>query len=161
MAFKPRVPYYRIRQSKIHGRGAFATRPIRKGARIAEYTGELIPADEADNREMDGRKKRHHTFMFQICGGDVCIDAGAGGGNAKWINHSCDPNCEAIEEEGHVYIYALRPIARGEELSYNYQLTGEGLKKGNWRNQYRCLCGSDNCSGNLLVRPRKKRRKKK
>src|SRR2546423_2286891 len=107
-----------VRQSAVHGRGVFAARPIRKGRRIIEYTGrrvawKSIPAD------VNGT----HTFLFGINDGTDVIDPEIGGKETRWINHSCDPHCEAIEEDdGRVFFHALRPNRAGEELSYDYQL---------------------------------------
>ncbi|PYL84430.1 MAG: SET domain-containing protein-lysine N-methyltransferase, partial [Verrucomicrobia bacterium] len=108
------MPLIQVRQSAVHGRGVFAGRPIRKGRRIIEYTGrrvawKSIPAEVNDA----------HTFLFGINDGTDVIDPEIGGNEARWINHCCDPNCEAIEEEnGRVFIHALRNIRAGEELSY-------------------------------------------
>lgn len=158
---KPSSPYFAVRGSDIQGKGAFATKPIRKGTRVIEYTGQLIPEDEGDRRYDDSKMKRHHTFLFQICDGAVCIDAAVGGNDARFINHSCDPNCEPVEDRGRIFIEATRAIKVGEELTYNYGLTGEGAEHDDWKEKYRCNCGAPNCSGNMLIKPRKKRVAKK
>src|SRR5436853_5463011 len=112
------MPLIQVRQSAVHGRGVFAARPIGKGRRIIEYTGrrvawKSIPADVNDV----------HTFLFGINDGTDVIDPEIGGNEARWINHSCDPNCEAIEEnEGRVFIDALRNIRAAEGLYYDYLL---------------------------------------
>src|SRR5262245_17035418 len=87
--------YFELRQSAIQGRGAFATRPIKRGTRIIEYTGERISHDVADQRYDDGAMGRHHTFLFTI-DKSIVIDAAVNGNDARFINHSCAPNCEAI-----------------------------------------------------------------
>jgi SET domain-containing protein len=154
-------PYFSVRGSKIQGKGAFAKKAIRKGTRVIEYTGELIPADEADRRYDDAAMKRHHTFLFQICDGDVCIDAAVKGNDARFINHSCDPNCEPVEDKGRIFIEATRAIKSGEELCYNYGFTVDKDEHKDWKQKYRCNCGAPNCSGNLLIKPRKKSKAKK
>ena len=133
----PDSPYFVVRGSDIQGKGAFAVKSIRKGTRLIEYTGQLIPEDEADTRYDDSKMKRHHTFLFQICDGAVAIDAAVGGNDARFINHSCDPNCEAVEDRGRVFIEAMRATKTGEALTYNYGLTGEGGEQGNWAETHR------------------------
>jgi SET domain-containing protein len=145
--------YFRLRDSPIQGRGAFATRRIRKGTRIIEYTGERITHDEADERYDDDRMARHHTFLFTVDEFTV-VDAGVRGNTARFINHSCAPNCEAVIEDGRIYIEALRDIAQGTELVYDYAYEWERGKS----KQYPCRCGAPNCRGTIMKPPRKKRR---
>jgi len=95
--------YFELRRSSIQGRGAFATRPIKKGTRIIEYVGERISHTEADKRYDDTGMGRHHTFLFSV-GRSTVIDAAVGGNDARFINHSCAPNCEAIDERKRIYI---------------------------------------------------------
>jgi SET domain-containing protein len=87
--------------------------------RLVEYTGERITPAEADRRYPDDAPGRHHTFLFAI-DDDVVIDAAFGGNAARWINHSCDPNCDAVIEDARIFIEAIRDIAAGEELAYDY-----------------------------------------
>src|SRR3954467_8570223 len=87
---------YVVRTSKIQGRGVFAKRLIKKGELIGEYTGERITEDEADRRYPHDDDDRHHTFLFRLDDGNV-IDALHGGSAVRFINHSCNPNCEAME----------------------------------------------------------------
>src|SRR4051812_17271420 len=99
-----------VRESPVHGRGVFATKRIRKGQCIIEYTGRRVPwtdiPDDVDET---------HTFLFGINDGEEVIDPQVGGNEARWINHSCEPNCEAIEEaDGRVFIHALRNLSRGK-----------------------------------------------
>ncbi len=157
----PKVQPYVIRRSKIQGKGGFATRLIRKGARIAEYLGDRISHEEGDRRYDDDKMKRHHTFLFVVDKKTV-IDAGRFGNDARFINHSCDPNCEAVIEARRVFIEALRTIHPGEELTYDYSYdrddaTGWGKDA---EKQYPCHCGAENCRGTILA-PAKKKRKKK
>ena len=153
----PRDPasYFEIRKSKIQGRGAFATRRIRAGTRIIEYTGEVISQDEANRRYDDDAMGRHHTFLFAL-DDDRVIDGAVGGNDSRYINHSCAPNAQAVNERGRIFVEALRTIEPGEELVYDYAYArtpendtaeGEAL--------YACKCGAPNCRGSILE-PRRK-----
>ena len=150
--------YFELRQSSIQGRGGFAIRPIRKGTRIIEYTGQRISHDEADKRYDDGAMGRHHTFLFSIDKSTV-IDAAVDGNEARFINHSCAPNCEAIDEKKRIYIEAIRNIAPGEELTYDYAYERDGTEDEDWERIYMCKCGAPTCRGTILA-PQKKRGKK-
>jgi uncharacterized protein len=101
-----------VRESGVHGRGVYATAPIEAGSRIIEYTGERIDWEEAVRRHPHDPAQPNHTFYFHIEGGQV-IDALYGGNDARWINHACEPNCEADEVDGRVFIQALRDIEPG------------------------------------------------
>src|SRR3954470_8404128 len=118
-------PLFEIRRSKIQGRGAFAKRRIRAGQKIVEYTGEKIDNDEADKRYDEDRMDRHHTFLFTL-DDDWCIDGNVRSNIARLINHSCDPNCEAIIDDDRIWIYALRNIQPGVELAYDYKYERTG-----------------------------------
>ncbi|MGA0100291.1 MAG: SET domain-containing protein, partial [Steroidobacteraceae bacterium] len=109
------APLYKVRQSRIHGRGVFAARKIRKGTRVIEYLGERVSHAEADRRYEDKARDDNHTFLFVVDRRTV-IDAGVDGNEARWINHSCDPNCESVFEDRRVFIEAVRTIQPGEEL---------------------------------------------
>ena len=149
-----------IRSSKIQGKGAFATRRIKKGDRIIEYLGECIDADESDIRYPDGEMGRHHTFLFSIGDGSRVLDAGPLEWPAKYVNHSCDPNCEALEEEdGRVFVHALKTIEKNEELLYDYAY--ERTPEHNEEDEvlYKCLCGSPKCRGSILAPPKLKKAK--
>jgi hypothetical protein len=158
----PKVQPYVIKKSKIQGKGGFATRLIRKGARITEYLGDRISHEEGDRRYDDDKMKRHHTFLF-VVDKRIVIDAGKFGNDARFINHSCDPNCEAVIEARRVFIEALRTIRPGDELSYDYaydrdDATGSGEEADK---QYPCHCGSANCRGTILTPQKKKRKARK
>src|SRR3954452_2411718 len=104
---------FEIRTSPIQGLGAFATRFIPAGTRLIEYAGERLTPAEADARYPDGVDERHHTFLFAIDDPDVVIDAAVGGNEARFINHSCAPNCDAVIDGGRVWIEAIRDVAPG------------------------------------------------
>jgi len=147
---------YRVRRSSIHGRGVFAAAEIPKGAQIVEYKGKRASWDEALARPDSDPDDPAHTFLFELADGRV-IDARVRGHAARWINHSCAPNCVTHEDDaGRVFVAAKRRIALGEELTYDYRLSVEGRLTRAERAQYACRCGSPRCRGSLLL-PRKKR----
>ena len=140
------VPPIEVRRSGVHGQGGFATREIRRGERIIEYKGERMPWDAASEDPDDP-----HTFLFGLSESNIVINAGIGGNDARWINHSCDPNCEAVEEGDRVFIYALRDLRPGEELFYDYGLEIDEPRSPETEKQFQCMCGSSNCRGTLLA----------
>jgi SET domain-containing protein len=144
---------FEVRQSGVHGRGAFATRRIAAGTRIIEYAGERITPAEADRRDPDGSPGPHHTFLFAI-DDDVVIDAGVNGNVARWINHSCAPNCDAVVEDGRIWIEAIRDIAPGEELAYDYAYVLPERHTPAAKRRYPCFCGAARCRGTILARKR-------
>jgi hypothetical protein len=146
-------PLYVVRRSRIHGRGVFAARGIPKGTRIIEYKGRRISNAAADELYPDRAGIPTHTFLFEL-DNDVVIDAGRGGNAARWINHCCDPNCEAVEEEGRIFIEAIRTIAAGEELGYDYGIRLDGRLTPGEKRRWPCFCGAPNCRGTLLVTKR-------
>jgi hypothetical protein len=148
---------YRVKRSTVHGNGVFAQRDIAAGDRIIEYKGRQISWEEAQERAALRGGPHNHTFYFSLADGDV-IDGGDHGNAARLINHSCDPNCEAIEDEGRIYIYALCDIKSGEELSYSYPLIYEGRHTPAIKRAFACRCGAANCTGTMLApKPRKKK----
>lgn len=148
---------FAIRRSRIAGRGAFARRRIRKGQLIIEYLGEIISQKEADRRyPEDGKVARHHTFLFEIDAKHV-IDAAANGNDARFINHSCQPNCDAIDEEGRIFIYANKNIQPGGELAYDYRYARDAKDGPKDEAMYPCRCGSTRCRGTIME-PKKRKR---
>ncbi len=147
---------YEIRSSAIQGRGVFARRRIHAGQLIIEYAGERISNAEADRRYDDEKMRRHHTFLFTLDKKTV-VDGNSGGNDARLINHSCDPNCEAVIEDGKIWIYAKRNIQPGVELAYDYQY--ERTNDPEDAKFYVCRCGSPKCRGSIM-KPARKRRKK-
>lgn len=139
-----------VRQSGVHGKGVFATRAIARGERIIEYKGERISWREALRRHPHDPDHPQHTFYFSLDDGRV-IDGKVQGNNARWINHACDPNCEAREEGEHVFIYARQDIAPNEELFYDYGLVIDARYTAKLKREYACHCGSPQCRGTMLA----------
>ena len=138
-----------VRKSDIHGRGVFALMDIPKGTRLIEYLGERMSHKEADRRYGDIHEGSSHTMLF-AANDEVVIDATQWGSSARWINHSCAPNCEAIEDEGRVFIETKRPIRTGEELGYDYELIVEGRQTQKLKREHACCCGARRCRGTML-----------
>ena len=150
------LPIYSVRRSPIHGNGVFATRKLPAGVRVIQYRGKVVTHEEADAL-YDGSFESGHTFLFTL-NPHYIVDANRRGNAARWINHSCDPNCEAvIVEDPHgnsardrIFIETLRPVARGEELTYDYGITLEVRHTARLKKLWGCLCGSPDCTGTLL-----------
>jgi uncharacterized protein len=132
----------------------FATRDIKAEEEIVWYEGALITHAEADERPDDG-----HTFLFTLNEWWV-IDAGVDGNEARFINHSCDPNCESVLVEDddeadpsreRMVIQAMRDIRAGEELTYDYNIESDEPLTDELRALWRCRCGAANCRGVILL----------
>jgi SET domain-containing protein len=136
-----------IRSSSIHAAGCYTTSPIPKGVKVVEYTGPRITKKEADARFQDSTI----TYLFGIGDGSTVI---SGHGMAMYINHSCDPNCETEELEGRVWVMSIRPIAPGEELTYDYNLYDGD------EDDARCYCGATKCRKTMYSPEELARRKK-
>jgi hypothetical protein len=142
---------FRVKSSRIAGRGAFTLRAIARGERLIEYLGERVSHAVADSRYDDAAMPHHHTFLFTVSRQTV-IDASAGGNEARFINHSCDPNCETVIEQSRVFIEAVRDIAGGEELTYDYGYQRDGTETPDEEFRlYGCRCGSPKCRGTILA----------
>ena len=137
-----------IRSSSIHAAGCYTLGPIRKGQKICEYDGPRYAKTAADERYKD----RSVTYLFS-CGEDNAVIDGFG--TAMFINHSCDPNCESEEEDGRIFIAAIRHIAAGEELTYEYNLHDSDDEKGD------CYCGAPQCRGTMFSEAEVRRRSKR
>ena len=141
---------YSVSRSAIHGRGVFATETIPSGERIIEYKGQRVSWAVAMKRPDSDPDDPSHTFLFEIDDGRV-IDARVRGNAARWINHSCAPNCVTCEDDnGRVHIEAKRTIKPGEELSYDYRLIVDGRMSKKERASYECRCGKRQCRGTML-----------
>lgn len=136
-----------IRSSAIHAAGCYTTSQIEKGALVVEYTGPVIDKDEADRR-YEGKPI---TYLFAVGDGTRVID---GHGTAMFVNHSCEANCETEEIDGRIWIRAVRNIAAGEEISYDYCLfDGDELDAP-------CNCGAKKCRGSMFSVDELKRRRR-
>jgi SET domain-containing protein len=147
---------FEVRRSKIHGSGVFAAKNIKKGEFIIEYKGLLRSHEEVD-AAYDGEDETGHTFLFTL-NEDFVIDANIKGNEARWINHSCDPNCDSehVDAENgdnskdRIEIKAVRDIQAGEELSYNYGIRLVERHTPKLKKLWACLCGSPKCTGTML-----------
>ena len=144
-----------VRRSGVHGKGVFALQPIAAGERIIEYKGEVITWPQALKRHPHDPLDPNHTFYFHVDDKHV-IDAKVGGNASRWINHACDPNCQADEEEGRIFIHALRDLHPGEELFYDYGLIIDDRYTPKLKREYACRCGSPVCRGTMLSPKRSK-----
>jgi len=144
--------------------GAFALRRIRKGTRIIEYLGERVSHEEADRRYESKAANDAHTFLF-IVDSRTVIDAGVAGNEARFLNHSCNPNCESVIERRRVFIEATRTIQPGEEMTYDYRIQREADDPPGIEEVFACRCGSSGCRGTMLSPPdppaRVRRRRRK
>jgi hypothetical protein len=145
-------PLFEVRRSPVHGVGAFALRRIRKGSRIVEYLGERVSHEEADRRYEDKDATDAHTFLF-IVDSRTVIDAGVDGNDARFLNHSCNPNCQSVIESRRVFIEAVRTIQPGEEMTYDYQIQREDDDPPGIEEVFACHCGFPQCRGTMLWPP--------
>jgi len=151
------------RQSPIHGNGVFAIEPIARGERVVRYKGTLRSHDDVDSRYGE-QPETGHTFLFTL-NADYVIDANIDGNVARWLNHSCAPNCEAVLHEhkrgkrhkDKIIIEALRDIGAGEELTYNYGIVLGEAHTARLKKLWACRCGAANCTSTMLQPKRRKR----
>ena len=139
-----------VRLSGVHGKGVFAVAPIPKGEVLIEYKGEVVTWPEALRRHPHDPNDPNHTFYFHI-DEDHVIDAKYGGNAARWINHACEPNCEADEVNGRIFIKSLRKLKPGEELFYDYGLIIDERYTPKLKKQYECRCGAKTCRATMLA----------
>ena len=147
-----RQPLFEVRRSPVHGLGAFALRRIRKGTRIVEYLGERVSHAEADRRYESKDATDAHTFLF-IVDSKTVIDAGVDGNDARFLNHSCKPNCESVIENRRVFIEAVATVQPGEELTYDYEIQREDDDPPGIEDVFACHCGFPECRGTMLWPP--------
>jgi SET domain-containing protein len=127
----------------------FAATVIPKGTRIIEYKGKRMSSAEADAHY--GPKEKTVLVLLFAVDESTVIDAAVGGNAARYINHSCSPNCEAVMEDRRIFIESLRRIEPGEELSYDYRLELDAYERRKRRKLYPCCCGSRRCRGTLAA----------
>jgi hypothetical protein len=154
-ASRPANPPLRtvVRRSPIHGRGVFARVDIPKGERVIEYKARRITWAQADRWYADDESKPSHTFLFTLDDKYV-LDGNKDANSARWINHSCKPNCESEIVDGRIWIESIRNIKAGEELFYDYNITLETPHTPAEKRRWSCRCGSKNCRGTLLGKKR-------
>jgi SET domain-containing protein len=150
---KTRSDWAVVKGSKIHGRGMFAAKEIPRGTRIIEYTGERITKAEGWRRELKRQDRAARgqdgcIYIFEL-NSKTDIDGSVLWNTARYINHSCDPNCESQITRGRVWIVALRKIKAGEELSYDYYYDYEHYE------EHPCRCGADECAGYIVKAPQR------
>jgi uncharacterized protein len=146
------APQIEVRASPLHGLGVFAARRIPRGTRVIEYLGERVSHTEADRRYDHKDTGDNHTLLF-IVDSHTVIDAGVDGNEARFVNHSCEPNCESVIENQRVYIDAIRTIEPGEELTYDYQIQREADDPPDIDAIFACRCGVERCRGSMLWPP--------
>ncbi|WP_373061187.1 SET domain-containing protein [Gemmatimonas sp.] len=144
---------FEVRHSPIQGFGGYATRPIAGGARIIEYAGERLTPSAAEARYPDVVGERHHTYLFAV-DDDVVIDAAVDGNEARFLNHSCAPNCDAVIDDGRIWIDAIHDIEVGEELVYDYAYILPERHTPAAKKRFPCSCGAITCRGTILARKR-------
>lgn len=144
--------FFEIRGSPIQGLGAFAIQRIPAGTRLIEYAGERLTPQQADERYPDN-DDRHHTFLFAI-DDDIVVDAAVNGNDARFLNHSCDPNCDVVIDDKRLWIETLRDVDRGEELVYDYAFVLPERHTPAAKRRYPCSCGAINCRGTILAKKR-------
>ena len=143
-----------VRTSGVHGKGVFALQPVAGGTKLIEYVGALITWPEALRRHPHDPAQPNHTFYFHVDDKHV-IDGNEGGNASRWINHSCDPNCEAQEVDGRIFIHALRDLQPGEELFFDYGLVIDERHTPKLKKDYACRCGAPNCRRTMLAPKRR------
>jgi hypothetical protein len=148
-----------VRRSGVHGKGVFALQPLAAGETLIEYKGEVIGWDEALRRHPHDPAQPNHTFYFHLDDARV-IDGGVNGNAARWINHACAPNCETEDADGRIFIKALRDIAAGEELFFDYRLVIDERYTPRLKKEYACWCGAPTCRGTMLGPKPKPNRKR-
>lgn len=140
--------FYSVKSSKIHGKGVFANRDISKGTKIIEYVGRIIPKKEGDilaQEQFDSSKQTDSgaVYIFELNNKED-IDGNVSWNPARFINHSCEPNCRYKKIDNHIWIVSIRDIKKDEELSYDYGFDLEDYK------DYPCRCGSEKCIGYMI-----------
>ena len=139
------------KKSKIHGVGIIASENIKKGTKIIEYIGEKVTKKEGDRRSEKrirnylGKKNQGSVYVFEL-NKKYDIDGSPKYNKARYINHSCSPNCEVDILKGQIWIVAIKNIKKEDELSYDY---GYPFEKEDYEDHV-CKCGSNNCIGYII-----------
>lgn len=155
---KSSEPYWALKNSGIHNTGMFANRNIPKGTAIIEYVGERISKKESNKRclewEEKARKKGEGLVYIFDLNRKWDLDGNVEDNPAKFINHSCQENCEAVNDDDHIWIYSKKDIKKGDELSFDYGYNLEHFM------DHPCRCGSDNCCGYIVAKENRRKLKK-
>ncbi|MDQ1730118.1 MAG: uncharacterized protein QOK10_277 [Pseudonocardiales bacterium] len=138
-----------VRRSPVHGRGAFANVELDAGQTLFDYQGKRITWAQACT-DYAAKGVAGHTFYFDLGDGTV-IDGGSGGNAARWINHSCDPNCEATNDGARIEVHTIKPVHAGDELTIDYNLIIDDPDDPAERALYACACGTEECRGVMLA----------
>ena len=149
--------FIRVQASVIHGTGVFAKRPIPKGTRVIEYAGRRIA--KAELLEQAARGERRTTYVLNL-DADTAIDGAEQGNDARFVNHSCEPNCELYVFDATPYIYAMEDIPAEAELTFDYQLqsaTSRRISRALGRELFPCHCGTPSCRGSLVALPTRRK----
>ena len=142
---------WKVKKSKVHGHGVFATKDIRKNTRVIQYIGEKVSRVEGNRRSEErikkylNSKKMGSVYIFEL-NKNFDLDGSPLYNKARYINHSCDPNCEVDILDGKIWISSMKKIKKGEELNYDY---GYEFDKSDFRDHI-CKCGSKNCIGFII-----------
>jgi SET domain-containing protein len=148
--------YLKVKRSRLAGLGVFTSRDVPKGTLLLEYLGERITHEEAGERYYAAKEPDAFVLLFTV-DEKIVIDGGVGGRAARYVNHSCEPNCEADEIGGRIFITAIRDIPAGAELTYDYNMEAPSPLPRDWRRRYACRCGAARCRKTIVVRPRRRR----
>ena len=142
--------YIEVRESEIHGTGVFAKTKVPKGKKVIEYVGEKITKKESERRSIALIEKNHGSetdgavYIFEV-NKHRDIDGNIPENTARFINHSCEPNCEPDVIKNRVWLISTRKIKEGEELSYNYGFDLDGYE------DHECKCGAKKCVGYITA----------
>jgi SET domain-containing protein len=148
--------YLKVKRSPLAGLGVFTTRPIPSGTLLLEYLGERISHAVAGERYYANDDPDAFVLLFTV-DRKIVIDGGVGGRAARYVNHSCEPNCEADEIGGRIFITSIRDIPAGAELTYDYNMEPPTPLPRDWRTRYACRCGTPRCRSTIVVPPRRLR----
>ena len=133
---------YKVKKSKIDKNGLYANQDIKKGTKIIEYKGKIITVKQSDNNPKFDNEKAIYLFNINK---KYDLDGDFKFNTARLINHSCDPNCEVSGEGLKIWVYAIKDIKKGDELSYDYGFSFDKDFK-----QFPCKCGSKKCVGYIV-----------
>ena len=147
-----------VRSSSIHGRGLYARKKIKAGADIIRYVGEKISKEESTRRALEWEEAARKSgeglvYIFEL-DEDYDLDGRLGENPARYMNHSCDGNCEAINYDGEIWITAIKDVKKGEELVYDYGYDMEHFL------DHPCHCGAENCIGYIVRADQRKKVRK-